>query len=170
MATISTPIDFLGINNYHRMVIKAGRKEDGSEDRQVKSKGSEYTATDWEVSPDGLHDLLVRLHKDYRPSALHVTENGAAFDDKVDRDGQVHDPRRVAYYHAYISAACRATAEGVPLKGYFAWSLMDNFEWAEGYSKRFGIIYVDYKTQRRTIKDSGRWYASTIKANGPEAS
>jgi beta-glucosidase len=170
LTMISAPIDFLGINNYRRQVVQAGPKGDGSDDEQVQPKGSEYTATGWEVSPEGLHDLLVRVHRDYGPGRLYITENGAAFDDEIGQDGRVHDPRRVAYYQAYISAACRAVTAGVPLKGYFAWSLMDNFEWAEGYSKRFGITYVDYTTQRRTIKDSGRWYARTIKANGLQAS
>jgi beta-glucosidase len=169
LATISTPLDFLGINNYTRTVVKAGPASDGSDDTHVRPEGSAYTAMGWEVAPEGLHDLLLRLHTDYTPPVLYITENGAAFDDQVDPDGQIHDPRRVAYYQDYLSAACRAVAEGVPLKGYFAWSLLDNFEWGEGYTKRFGLIYVDYATQQRTIKDSGRWYARTIQANGPVA-
>jgi len=167
LETIRVPIDFLGVNNYSRTVVKAGPNGDGSDDEITHPEGAEYTAMDWEVSPDALHGLLVRVQRDYQPPALYITENGAAFDDSLGEDDQVHDPRRVAYYRAYLRACHQAIGEGTALKGYFAWSLLDNFEWAEGYGKRFGIAYVDYPTQRRIIKNSGRWYARAIAANGP---
>ena len=166
LETIKVPIDFLGLNNYSRLVVKAGPNGDGSDDEITHPEGSEYTAMGWEVSPDALRGLLVRVQRDYQPPAIYITENGAAFDDSLD-DDQAHDPRRVAYYQAYLRACHQAIGEGAALKGYFAWSLLDNFEWAEGYGKRFGITYVDYPTQRRIIKDSGRWYARAIIANGP---
>jgi beta-glucosidase len=121
----------------------------------------------WEVYPDGLRKLLVRLHHDYQPAALYITENGAAYDDVLTAEGTVHDPERVAYLRDHLRAARQAIAEGAPLRGYFVWSLLDNFEWAQGYAKRFGVIYVDYPTQRRIMKDSGRYYAEVIRANGP---
>jgi beta-glucosidase len=116
----------------------------------------------WEIYPPGLYDLLHMLHRDYHPAAVVITENGAAFTDVRDGDGQVQDPRWVGYIRQHIQAMARVIADKMPLKGYFLWSLMDNFEWAEGYSKRFGIIYVDFATQQRTVKTSGHWYARFI--------
>jgi beta-glucosidase len=107
---------------------------------------------------------LMRVHREYGPVDLYVTESGAAFDDVVAPDGAVHDERRVAYLQAHFAQAERAVASGAPLRGYFVWSLMDNFEWAEGYGKRFGIVYVDFDTQERILKDSGRWYADLMRA------
>jgi len=101
--------------------------------------------------------------RDYAPPVMYVTENGAAFDDVVGPDGRVYDERRQAYLESHFAAAARAVADGVPLRGYFVWSLLDNFEWAEGYDKRFGLVYVDYNTQERTVKDSGRWYADMLR-------
>ncbi|RMF78493.1 MAG: glycosyl hydrolase family protein, partial [Chloroflexi bacterium] len=118
-----------------------------------------YTAMDWEVYPQGLYQILKRVHDDYAVSAMYVTENGAAFDDVVSADGHVHDERRQNFLANHYEVALRAIEDGVPLKGYFTWSLLDNFEWAEGYTKRFGIVYVDYPTQRRIIKDSGYFLA-----------
>jgi beta-glucosidase len=164
---ISVPIDFLGVNNYFRTVVKAGPTGDGSDDQMVKPEFAEYTTMGWEVYPDGLYNLLTRLQRDYQPPAMYITENGAAFKDTPDEDGKVHDPRRENYLRLYLRAAHRAVADGVKLQGYFAWSLLDNFEWAHGYAQRFGITYVDYPTQRRVIKSSGRWYARAIAANGP---
>ncbi len=116
----------------------------------------------WEVYPPGLHDILARVHRDYAPVALHVTENGAAFPDRL-VDGAVDDPEREAYLHDHLLEAYRAIEAGVPLRGYFAWSLLDNFEWAYGYDQRFGIVHVDYETQQRTVKDSGRVYADVVR-------
>jgi beta-glucosidase len=116
----------------------------------------------WEVYPQALRDVLVRVHRDYAPRAIAVTENGAAFADQWDGSDHVRDLQRVHYIREHIRTLGEALAEGVPLRGYFVWSLLDNFEWAEGYSKRFGIVYIDYPTQRRIVKDSGRWYADFI--------
>ena len=115
----------------------------------------------WEVEPGGLHELLVRLDRDYGVPIV-ITENGAAFDDPPARNGVVEDPQRVAYLDGHLDAVARAIADGVDVRGYFAWSLMDNFEWSRGYAKRFGIVHVDYETQRRTVKRSGGWYRDLI--------
>jgi beta-glucosidase len=112
----------------------------------------------WEVYPQGLTDILLRVHRDYSPPALMVTENGAAFDDQWDGSDQIKDPLRQQYLVAHIEAVAHALEQGVPMRGYFVWSFLDNFEWSEGYEKRFGVVYVDYPTQRRIIKDSGYWY------------
>jgi beta-glucosidase len=119
----------------------------------------------WEIHPQGRHDVLVRLHREYDPPPVYVTENGAAFAD-APAGGEVHDPDRIAYLDAHFRAAARAIADGVDLRGYFVWSLLDNFEWALGYSKRFGLVYVDYATQERIPKDSARWYAEVARRNG----
>ncbi len=118
----------------------------------------------WEVYPRALTDVLVRVHRDYAPRAIVVTENGAAFADHWDGNDHVSDPQRVHYIREHLQALMQARAQEVPVRGYFVWSLLDNFEWAQGYSKRFGIVYVDYPTQRRIVKDSGRWYAAFIAA------
>ncbi len=151
MDIIATPMDFMGINYYSRTVVRA----EGSYD--VHSSGLEVTEMDWEVYPQGLTELLVRLHQDYPVPSLLITENGGAFKDPV-VNGQVHDADRVRYLQTHIEAVHQAMLQGVPMKGYMVWSLMDNFEWASGYAKRFGIVYVDYETQQRTLKDSAKWY------------
>ena len=125
---------------------------------RVPNPDAQHTAIGWEVFPDGLHRLLVRVAEDYAPPAIYVTENGAAFGDVRVHDGAVHDPERTAYLEAYIDAMSRAIADGAPVKGYFVWSFLDNFEWAHGYSKRFGLVYVDYPTLERVPKDSFYWY------------
>jgi beta-glucosidase len=111
----------------------------------------------WEVHPRGLTELLLTLHREYRLPPVYITENGAAFKDTV-VDGRVNDAERTGYLRTHIAAAAEAMRQGVPVAGYFVWSLMDNFEWASGYAKRFGIVHVDYATQRRTLKDSAHWY------------
>ena len=118
----------------------------------------------WEVYPDGLYDTLRRIHERYAPGDMLVTENGAAYADVVDLDGAVRDPRRIAYFESHLEQVARAMDDGVPVSGYFAWSLLDNFEWTEGYRQRFGLVHVDYETQRRTIKESGYWYRDGIAA------
>jgi beta-glucosidase len=125
----------------------------------------EYTAMGWEVYPQAFTDLLVRLHKDYAPAVMYITENGCAYEDTLEPDGTIHDPQRVAYYRKHFNACLNAIEQGVPLKGYFAWSLMDNFEWAWGYTRRFGIVYVDFDTQKRTLKDSARYLAQVARDN-----
>lgn len=164
LATISTPIDFLGINTYSRVVITGQETPPLADACQAVGPiaGSTYTSIGWEVYPQALEDILVRVQRDYAPPALYVTENGAAFDDVWDGGDLVVDRDRVDYLRGYIRACGRAIEQGVPLKGYFVWSLMDNFEWQMGYRPRFGLTYVDYPTQQRFIKASGYWYAHLI--------
>jgi len=169
MERIATPIDFLGVNYYTRQVVKMGPGETPRDARPAggsTASDGEYTEMGWEVYPRGLYDLLTRLKRDYDPPALYITENGAAFIDEVGPDGAAPDARRVAYLQGHIEEALRARAEGVPLRGYFVWSLLDNWEWAHGYTKRFGIVHVDYATQTRTIKESGYWYQRLIAGEG----
>jgi beta-glucosidase len=164
LRAISAPIDLLGINYYNRLVLRADRTGDNPAGTPVRLEGLGRTAMDWEIYPDGLYEILMRVHREYGPVDLYVTESGAAFDDVVSADGAVHDERRVTYLQAHFAQAARAVASGAPLRGYFVWSLLDNFEWAEGYGKRFGIVYVDFATQERILKDSGRWYADFMRA------
>jgi len=166
MARIQAPIDFLGVNYYTRAVVADDPDTPILRAKGVRVEGPEYTAMDWEVYPVGLYELLTRLQRDYNPPAMYITENGCAFEDVVTPAGEVDDERREAYLREHFRQAHRALSDGVRLRGYFVWSLMDNFEWAYGYTKRFGIVYVDYATQRRIIKRSGRWYRSVIAANG----
>jgi beta-glucosidase len=151
----AVPMDFLGINYYNRTVMSGGGPPKMPDD-------AEYTEMGWEVYPQGLNDLLVRVYRDYAPKAIYITENGAAFNDPDPVDGVVDDPRRVEYIKGHLAACDNAIIQGVPLKGYFVWSLMDNFEWAFGYDKRFGIVHVDYATQKRTPKRSARFYQKMI--------
>lgn len=158
MEAICAPLDFQGVNFYERSIVGEGDDLPLINIRYVRPEG-DYTAMGWQVYPPGLYAALTRIHREYAPTALYVTENGAAFVDDITPDGGVHDDRRIAYLRGYFVQAARAIADGVPLKGYFVWSLLDNFEWAHGYDKRFGVVYVDYPTQRRIIKDSGRFLA-----------
>ncbi len=165
---ISTPIDVLGVNYYTDSVF-AGTDENGNrtrpDGRPVErriDRGLPRTAMGWDIRPDGLRQLLVRLHRDYPGVPLVITENGAAFDDTSDANGFVEDANRVDYLERHLGAVADAQAAGVDVRGYFAWSLLDNFEWAEGYAKRFGIVRVDYQTQVRTLKRSGLWWKDTI--------
>ncbi len=153
------PLDFLGINNYDRTLL--GR--DGRRVRPVP--GSEHTALGWEVHAPALRRLLNQLRQRYPLPPIYITENGAAFADVIEVDGRVHDPRRLNYLREYLTQVSLAIQDGVDVRGYFVWSLLDNFEWTFGYDKRFGLTYVDYATQQRIIKDSGRWYAQTIAQN-----
>jgi beta-glucosidase len=148
-------MDFLGLNYYSRSVVSA----DGS--WSTAQSGLQLTDMGWEIYPDGLTELLLRLHADYPVPPLYVKENGGAFRDRL-VDGQVHDLDRTAYLAAHIAAVGDAMRQGVPMAGYMVWSLLDNFEWASGYDKRFGIVHVDYATQRRTLKDSARWYRAHL--------
>jgi beta-glucosidase len=154
MAVIGQPLDFLGINMYRRSVIAHGTDLPPVNIRKINPAGA-YTDMGWEVYPRGIYDILTWVNQRYAPPAIYVTENGAAFDDEVGADGRCHDERRVAYLREHIRQALAAREQGVPLRGYFAWSTLDNFEWAYGYKMRFGVIHVDYATQKRTIKDSG---------------
>jgi beta-glucosidase len=164
-AIIMAPTDFLGVNNYTRSLITGGPTPMLADQCTTVAPvpGASYTEMPWEIYPQALRDLLLRLHNEYHVPALYVTENGAAFADHWDGSSDaVSDPRRIAFLQDHISATADALKQGAPIAGYFVWSLLDNFEWAEGYSKRFGIVYVDYSTQRRVIKASGRWYSSFI--------
>ena len=151
METIAQFNDFLGVNYYTRNFSSSGNPWD------VTSTGNTVTDMGWEVYPQGLTELLCRLHADYQPQTLWVTENGAAFKDQC-VDGVVDDPQRLAYIRDHIAATHDAIAQGVPVGAYFAWSLMDNFEWASGYAKRFGLVHVDFQAQQRTLKSSALWY------------
>jgi beta-glucosidase len=122
-----------------------------------------YTAMGWNIDPSGMEELLIDIGTRYPNLPLMVTENGAAFYDTVSADGQVHDADRVSYLHGHIDAVGRAIDAGIDVRGYFLWSLLDNFEWAWGFDRRFGIIRVDYDTQQRTVKDSAKWYSELIR-------
>jgi beta-glucosidase len=127
------------------------------------------TAMDWEIYPPILRDLLARIARDYPGIDLYITENGAAFDDEIRQEGnetRIHDEQRLGYIRDHLRAAHELFALGVPFKGYFVWSFMDNFEWAFGYAKRFGIVHVDFKSQKRSLKDSALWYKRLIGRNG----
>ncbi|BDZ64937.1 glycoside hydrolase family 1 protein [Agromyces mangrovi Wang et al. 2018] len=188
LEVISAPIDFLGVNHYHDDCVsgrplpddhvpgakptdKPGRSPFvGSEYVTMPWRGLPRTAMDWEVHPEGLRTLLVRLGEEYpNLPPLYVTENGASYDDEVSPDGAVHDPDRIAYIDAHIDAVADAIDDGADVRGYFVWSLLDNFEWAWGYDKRFGIVHVDYETMVRTPKDSALRYAQRIAASRPVA-
>jgi len=164
MEAIAEPLDFLGVNYYTRSIVSAGGNGDEPDELEVH-RGDEVTEMDWEVYPSGLFDVLVRANKHYGFKHIYITENGAAYADEIAPDGRVHDARRVAYFYKHLQEAWRAIAAGIPLDGYYAWSLMDNFEWSHGYTKRFGLIYVDYETQQRYLKDSAYYYRDVIKAN-----
>jgi beta-glucosidase len=179
MALIATPLDFVGINYYSRLLLRARRQANVQNTQSapipayepvVPVPGASYTEMAWEIYPQGLSDVLLRVHREYAPRLILVTENGAAFADQWDGNNPVRDERRVQYLHDHIYALESARRQGVPVGGYFIWSLLDNYEWNNGYSKRFGIVYVDYTTQRRQIKESGRWYATFIKAQRQEHS
>ncbi|MEV4441421.1 GH1 family beta-glucosidase [Streptomyces sp. NPDC049577] len=172
---IKHPLDALGINYYAPTVVSAATDNapspaDGPSPwpgctgrvafHQAPGK---RTAMDWTVDPTGLYDLLMRFTREAPGLPLVVTENGAAYDDKPDADGAVHDPERVAYLHAHLEAVLRALGDGADVRGYFLWSLLDNFEWAHGYSKRFGMVHVDYTTLTRTPKTSAHWYAKVLR-------
>jgi beta-glucosidase len=171
LAIINQPIDLVGVNYYNPCVIEAGPGEaadaawPGSEDIRFSRADAPTTAMGWPIVPTGLSRLLLRLSADYPEVGLFVTENGAAFDDVV-TDGKVHDNDRVAYLDGHLRAVHAAIEAGADVRGYLAWSLLDNFEWAEGYSRRFGIVYVDYQSLVRIPKDSALWYRDVIRRNG----
>jgi beta-glucosidase len=165
LEAIAAPLDFLGVNYYARGVVRNSVVPEAENAPRTVFPNPERTEMGWEVYPEGLYEILGRVHFDYRFPALYVTENGAAYLDQIGPNGQVDDPLRVAFLKEHLAAAAQAIAAGVPLRGYFAWSLMDNFEWAHGYSKRFGLIYVDYPTQQRILKTSAHWYRRVIAAN-----
>ena len=179
---IRQPVDALGLNYYSPTVVRAydgagPRLEadghgDGAasawpacDDVEFPPQPGPTTDMGWSVDPRGMTELLLRLARDHPGVDLYVTENGAAYPDVLTEDGAVHDADRIAYLHAHLRAVADAVAAGAPVRGYFLWSLLDNFEWSYGFSKRFGIVHVDYATQQRTVKDSGRWYAEVVRRN-----
>jgi beta-glucosidase len=168
--------DFIGINYYfdNRIGKSLGGKPEWhsisglfEQDIDETPRGP-LTDMGWPLTPEGLENLLVRWHKEHGDKLpdLYITENGCAYGDGPGADGEVHDPKRIDYLQTHLKAVSNAIAQGSPVKGYYQWSLMDNFEWALGYEKRFGIVHVDFETQKRTIKDSGYWYRDQIKNNG----
>jgi beta-glucosidase len=180
MQTISQPIDFIGVNYYASVYLRAGDPDDLRRNELVPACAVpgvveyrpgrlERTAMGWLVDSDGLYDLLVRLSKDAPDLSLYITENGRASEDYVDPQGEVHDPERIRYLQEHLEAAARAIKDGVNLAGYFVWSLLDNFEWGWGYQKRFGIVFVDFGTQRRIPKSSAAFYSQVARANAVPA-
>jgi beta-glucosidase len=162
MDIIAAPIDFVGVNYYTRQICRANIQDNAP---QTLFDDLEKTTMGWEVFPYGLYETLCRLHFDYHFPKLYITENGAAFADVVNADGEISDQPRISYLESHFASASRAISAGVPLEGYFVWSLMDNFEWAYGYTQRFGLIHIDFETRKRTLKDSAHWYTRVIKEN-----
>ncbi|SHN39537.1 GH1 family beta-glucosidase [Cryptosporangium aurantiacum] len=171
-ATIGAPIELLGVNYYRPTHVAAGAAGPaspaypGTERVEFRPDAAPHTDMGWAIEPDGLRQLLEKLSRDYPGTPLYVTENGAAYPTGPDADSRVPDAERIRYLDAHLRAAHQALTNGVDLRGYFVWSLLDNFEWAEGYSKRFGLVYVDYRTQRRVLKDSALWYEQVVRRNG----
>jgi beta-glucosidase len=169
LSLTAVPTDFLGVNYYAPMRVRADTSSNPLGVRQVPP-GPPTTAMGWAVAPDGLRRVLVRVRDDYGDIPIAITENGASYEDPPAADGRVDDPDRTAYLESHLAALRRAVEEGVPVERYFVWSLLDNFEWEWGYDKRFGIVHVDFETQRRTLKGSGLWYRDYIERarNGGE--
>ncbi|MBI4936105.1 MAG: beta-glucosidase [Actinobacteria bacterium] len=168
---IATPTDFLGINSYNPSVVRPTAKADNPlgfdplTADELTAAGYELTAMGWPIVPEAFGQLITRVARDYEVPAIYITENGAAFDDEV-VDGRIDDPRRTDFLRRHLAALRVAIDEGAPVRGYFAWSLMDNFEWALGYARRFGLVHVDYETLERTPKASAHWYHDTMADNG----
>jgi beta-glucosidase len=169
LSTIAAPTDFLGVNYYSRAVLRSDKVPEAENLPRTVHLREETTDMGWEVYAGGLESLLRRLHADYAPRKLYITENGAAYATGPDAAGRVPDVERERYLREHLQACHRALAAGVPLAGYYAWSLLDNFEWAFGYEKRFGLVHVDYATQARTPKDSAHFYRGVARANAVPA-
>ena len=163
-ATIAAPLDFLGLNYYTRHHVRLSTYP-GSAGVEFVPSGGPRTAMGWDIDASGLSEVLHRITRDYGPIPIVITENGAAFDDELGPTGAIDDAERRDYIAAHVGACAEALAGGVPLTGYFVWSLLDNFEWSHGYAKRFGIVHVDFATQERRVKESGRWYADFLAAH-----
>jgi beta-glucosidase len=170
MEIISAPTDFLGINYYTRIVARNQEipESDNSPQTMFQAPKSDWTEMGWEVYPDGLYQILQDTHSNYPVGKIYITENGASYSDGPDSNGRVNDQRRLDYLRRHFASAHRAIQEGVPLAGYMVWSLLDNFEWARGYTQRFGIVWVDFESQERLPKDSALWYRQVIAQNGLE--
>ena len=167
MDVIAVPTDFVGLNYYSRHIYRANTPDNDPQTVFAQPKTPEHwTEMGWEIYPDGLAHVLKRLYFNYQPRKIYVTENGASYSTPPDEKGNVPDELRTNYLRTHFAAMYRAIQAGVPLAGYFVWSLMDNFEWSHGFSQRFGIIWVDYETQKRILKDSAKWYKGVIRKNG----
>ncbi len=163
MDSIAEPIEFCGVNYYTSIGIDASTAEDDQAEGPVGPSGADgYTEMGWKIDPDALGGFVRRIHAEWQPDSIVITENGASFSDGVGADGLVHDIRRIDYLSSHIDQVESLRADGVPVDGYFVWSLLDNLEWTSGFDQRFGLIHVDHTTQRRTIKDSGYWYRDRI--------
>jgi beta-glucosidase len=179
MEKIRAPLDFIGINLYNRTIASSpgtleriGHMQDWLFPVKMTSGGGEQgpkTDIGWEVWPQALNDMVMRITRDYNRPVIEITESGCAYNDRPDASGEIRDSRRIEYHRDYLVALARAITNGADVRGYHAWSLIDNFEWAEGFSQRFGLAYVDFKTQQRTIKESGRWYAKVAAENALSA-
>ncbi|WP_181805976.1 GH1 family beta-glucosidase [Streptomyces shenzhenensis] len=169
LETIATPLDWLGLNYYFPAYVADDPDGPAPYARSVHRPGVPRTGMDWEIDASGIETLLLRLTEEYGARKLYVTENGSAYPDVVRPDGTIDDPERQEYLAGHLAACASAVRKGAPLAGYFAWSLLDNFEWAYGYDKRFGLVHVDYRTQVRTIKGSGRRYADIIRDHRGQA-
>jgi beta-glucosidase len=172
MECIAAPLDFLGINYYERLVYRTpslpatarhALRHGRQAQQVVPVPGASYTQMGWEIYPQGLADVLQQVHAAYHPPSILVTENGAAFKEDDVPDGAIRDEQRLAFLRDHIQALARARQSGVPVRGYFAWTLLDNFEWADGYCQRFGLVAVDPRTLERRIKASGRWYSAFVR-------
>lgn len=161
LKVISAPTDFAGVNHYHQMVVSADASDSHLGASFIQAEPTS-TSLGWSVRPESLRNVLCRVSEEFTDLPVYVTESGASFDDEVDQQGNVVDTERITYLHGYFGAAAEAIAAGVDLRGYFVWSLLDNFEWGEGYSQRFGLTHVDYETQTRILKASAEWYRTQI--------
>jgi len=168
MQLISAPTDFLGINYYTRQVFHTDQPNSSAEIsfKSLPAPKDNQTEMGWEIFPQGLFDLLQKIYQEYKPTKILITENGASYSYAPDNFGKIDDSKRIEYLDMHLQTVAKAIQAGIPVKGYFLWSFMDNFEWAQGYSQRFGLVYVDYKTQKRTPKASAYWYGKVIKENG----
>jgi beta-glucosidase len=175
MEKVRAPLDFIGINLYNRTIASSpstlkriAHVQDWLFPVTMTSSGGEQgpkTDIGWEVWPQALYNMVTRITRDYNRPVIEITESGCAYNDGPDASGEIRDTRRTEYHRHYLAALAHAIADGADVRSYHAWSLLDNFEWAEGFSQRFGLAYVDFKTQQRTIKDSGRWYAKVAAEN-----
>jgi beta-glucosidase len=173
MEAVRAPLDFVGINLYYRTLASAPSARERAFDpklwlfpvKMYPGRAGPRTDFDWEVWPRALYDMVTRISRDYHRPAIEITESGCSFHDGPGEDGMVHDLRRIDYHRAYLQELARAIGDGADVRGYHAWSLLDNFEWEEGYRQRFGLVHVDFPSQKRTLKDSGKWYAKLAADN-----
>jgi beta-glucosidase len=161
MTLINQPMDFLGVNFYFRQTISSNPQGSPLPIKNVRRENVKRTAMDWEVHAPAFEEILTRIHRDYKPQEIYITENGSAWND-IMIAGEIDDQERISYLQSHLEAMFAAEKLGAPIRGYFAWSFMDNFEWAYGYDKRFGLVYVDYNSQKRTPKKSAHFYRDLL--------